>query len=85
MAAKANMLKMLQEIRGFSQITNRRPPPRSPGLVLTQMRAFATGGSRRRRKLAITINAHPQSDIPHQVRIVHVHASAPAVGATRPA
>ena len=85
MAAKVNILKMLQEIRGFAHITQRRPPPRSPGLVLTQMRAFATEGSLRRRKLAITINSRPQSDIPHQVRIVHVNAPAPAAAAAPPA
>ena len=83
MAAKANMLKLLQEIRGFAHMANRRPPPRLPALVLTQMRASAGQHSFRPRKLSIAINLPAQPDIPHQVKIVHVKPAPPAV-ATSP-
>jgi hypothetical protein len=72
------MLKLLQEIRGFSQIADRRPPPRFPTLMLTQIRASATQGSLRRRKLSIAVNPQPQLDIPDRVRIVHVKPASQA-------
>jgi hypothetical protein len=78
------MLKLLQEIRGFSEIANRRPPPRSPTLVLAQIKAYATQGRLRRRKLSISINPQAQSEIPDQVRIVHVKP-APQPAASLPA
>jgi hypothetical protein len=85
MAAKANMLKLLQEMRGFAEIAQRRPPPRSPVLALSQMRASATHGILRRRKLSIAINTQPQPDIPHQVRIVILKPAPAAVSAPPPA
>lgn len=38
MAAKADTVKLLQEIRGYAEITNRRPPPRAIDLPLAQIR-----------------------------------------------
>jgi hypothetical protein len=38
MAAKVKMLTLLQEMRGFAQIANRHPSPRSPGLFLAEFR-----------------------------------------------
>jgi len=72
MAAKVKMLKLLQEIRGFSEITNRRPPPRRPGLALTQLRAHLLHENQRRRKLSVTFDKAPQPDLPHHVKINHV-------------
>jgi len=74
MAAKVKMLKLLQEIRGFAEISNRRPPPRSPALVLSQIRAQATPEVRRRR-LSVTFDKPPQLDMPHHVKINHVKPS----------
>jgi hypothetical protein len=39
MAAKIKMLKLLQEMRGLAEVTNRRPVPRHPGLFLLQLRS----------------------------------------------
>ena len=64
MAAKVKMLTLLQEIRGFAQIANRRPPPRSPGLFLAQFRSQGIHAILRRRRLSITIDQPNQSDIP---------------------
>jgi hypothetical protein len=72
MAAKVKMLKLLQEIQGFAEISNRRPPPRRPGLVLTQIRAQLMHESLRRRKLSVTFDKPPQPNMPHHVKINHV-------------
>ena len=84
MAAKVKMLKLLQEIRGFAQIANRRPPPRSPGLFLTQMRSQGIHDNWRKRKLSITIDKPKDPDIPHQVKINHLKQS-PDSASTLPA
>jgi hypothetical protein len=72
MAAKIKMLTLLQEIRGFAQMANRSPAPRSPGLFLAQFRSEEMLIPLHKRKLSITINEPNQSDIPLQVRIQHV-------------
>ena len=75
MAAKVKMLKLLQEIRGFAQVTNRRPPPRFPGLTLTSIRAAAERENPRRRKLSVAFDKQTQPDTPHRVKINHVKPS----------
>ncbi len=72
MAAKVNMLKLVQEIRGFAEITKRYPPPRSPGLLLAQMRMHARHDRIHKRKLSVDFNQKAQPDLPHRVRITHV-------------
>ncbi len=72
MADKVKMLTLLDEIRGFAQITNRRPPARSPGLFVAQMRSQASHEILRRRKLSITVDNPSHADIPHPVKINHV-------------
>lgn len=84
MAAKVKMLKLLQEMRGFAAITRRLPPPRSPGLLLMQVRALGINNSLRKRKLSITIGTQSSVDIPHPVRIHHVKQSSDAVGTAPP-
>ena len=84
MAAKVKMLTLLQEIRGFAQISNRRPPPQCSGLTLAQLRLQGKRAALRRRRLNIAIDPPTQPDIPLQVKIHHVRpdsaspASAPA-------
>jgi hypothetical protein len=75
MAAKMKMLKFVQEIRGFAEVTNRRPPPRRPGLLLTQIRVNGMQESLRRRKLNVAFDKPPQPDMPHHVKINHVKPS----------
>jgi hypothetical protein len=72
MAAKVKMLTLVQEIRGFARIANRCPPPRTPSLVLTQIRMQGKQDSLRRRKLSINFNQQTQPDMPHQVKINHL-------------
>jgi hypothetical protein len=83
MAAKIRMLKLLQEIRGFADIANRRPPPRSPGLVLTQIRSHVIQATLPRRKLSVKMDVQNRLDIPHPVKINYVKQD-PAQVATLP-
>jgi hypothetical protein len=72
MAAKVKILTLLQEIRGFAQIANRCPPPRSPGLFLAQLPSRGIHDPLRKRKLNISIEEPTQPPIPLQVKIHHV-------------
>ena len=69
------MLKLLQEIRGFAEIASRRPPRRSPGVVLTQMRPHIIQAALPRRKLNVQMDEPDRPDIPHPVKINHVKQS----------
>ncbi len=71
MATRMKMLKLLQELRGFAQVTNRRPPARQPGLFMMELRASSQTSSRRQKRL-ITVSMHDLPDIPHPVKITHV-------------
>jgi hypothetical protein len=65
------MMKMVQEVRGFAEITSRRPHTRPPGPALLTARSPSPRNSaKRRRTLSITIQDPP--DIPHPVSIVHL-------------
>jgi hypothetical protein len=83
MAAKIRMLKLLQEIRGFAEIAKRRPQPRSPALMLMQMRSHVIQATLPKRKLSVQMDMHDFSGISHPVKINHVRR-APAPGATLP-
>jgi hypothetical protein len=84
MAAKIRMLKLLQEIRGFADITMRRPPPRSPGLVLMQMRSHVIQATLPKRRLSVQMDIQDRLNSSHPVKINHVK-QAPAPGAALPA
>jgi hypothetical protein len=83
MATKVKIMKMLQEIRGFAQITNRRPPPKSPGLFLIQLRSHVSRTPLQRQKQIIPILLQDPPDIPHPVKITYVKVN-PLQGATLP-
>ena len=72
MAAKVRIMKMLQEIRGLAEITQRRPQPRQPGLFLIQLRSHVTHTTAGRRKQTIAIDMLEPADIPHPVKIIHL-------------
>lgn len=75
MAAKIKVMKMLQEIRGFAQVTNRRPPARHPDIALIPGRSpvLAPAASRKR---VLSINVQEPLGIPDPVRIKHVNSRA---------
>jgi hypothetical protein len=77
MAAKVRIMKLLQEIRGFAEITQRRPQPRQPAaLFLIQLRShvFHTTATKRKQTIAVDMLEHP--DIPHPVKITHLQPAA---------
>jgi hypothetical protein len=75
MAAKVNISKLLQEIRGFSEVTNRRPDPKLPGLFLMQLRATTLQKAPPKRKLTIAIQMNDHLNVPHPVKIRHMTGS----------
>jgi len=77
------MLKLLQEIRGFADVTNRRPKARSAGPVLTQMRPPVIQAVLPRRKLSVAMGKEESTNLPHPVRINHLKPTA-APAATGP-
>jgi len=76
MAAKVQIMKLLQEMRGFADITQRRPAPRQPGLILIQLRSQFGPGSHPRRKMTIAVDMQDPPDIPHPVKITHIQTGA---------
>ena len=84
MAAKIRMLKLLQEIRGFAEIAKRRPSPRSPGLMLMQMRSQVIQATLPKRKLSVHMDLQDRLNASHPVKINHVRQS-PAPETTLPA
>jgi hypothetical protein len=72
MAAKMKMMKLLQEIRGFAEVSNRRPHPRPLGLFLVEMRSHMTKVSTPNRKRNIVIEEQAFAEIPHPVKITHI-------------
>ena len=72
MAAKVRIMKLLQEMRGFAEVTNRLPQPRQPGLFLMKLRTHFGQGALPSRKRVITIEMHDRPDIPDPVKITHV-------------
>ncbi len=74
MATKVLMLKLLQELRAFAEVTNRRPPPRSPGLLLMQLRSAAHPKLPPRTR-SIEVAVKDLTEIPHPVKITHLGAS----------
>ena len=72
MAAKIQVLKLLQEIRGFAELSNRHPQPRSPGLFLTQIRSHMLQGAVLKRRLSIRIDTPDRTNVPDRVKINHV-------------
>lgn len=72
MATKATLMKLLQESRGYEQITNRRPTPRPIVLYLMQLRAQATPMNAPKQRLAITAEWQNGNETPLPVKINHI-------------
>jgi len=73
------MLKLLQEIRGFAHVTNRRPPTKSPALVLTQLRSHVLQATLPKRRLNVRMDVEAEHTIPHPVKINHIKQTPPPV------
>ncbi len=74
-------MKLLQEIKGFAEVTNRRPQTKSPALFLMQLRTHLGRKNQPTYSYRISIQVQDRTDIPHPVRITYVTKPA----ATEPA
>ena len=72
MAAKIQVSKLLQEIRGFAELSTRRPAPRSPGLFVMQIRSHMPKRALPKRRLSIRIDTPDRTNVPDRVKINHV-------------
>jgi hypothetical protein len=75
MATKVKMMKLLQEIRGLADITQRRGQPRQPGLFLIQLRSHVHYTTQPKRKRIIAVDVLDRPDISHPVKINHVRTA----------
>ena len=74
MATKAMLLKLLQESRGYEQITNRRPTPRPIVLYLMQLRARAALHHGPKHRLTVATEWPNGAEIPEPVKIKHIQS-----------
>lgn len=72
MATKAMLMKLLQESRGYEQITNRRPTPRPIVLYLMQLRAQHTQTHAPKQRLTIATEWPEHTHVPTPVTIKHM-------------
>lgn len=80
MATKMKLLKMLQEVKGLAQVTNRRPAPRPPMIYLMQLRSQNTPPHLPKRRLAIE-KGKDTSHVPLPIKINHIHPGDPGLPA----
>jgi hypothetical protein len=75
MASKVQLMKFLQEARGYDLVTNRRPPPKLGAAFSLHMRSrMAETGAPARRKLAISVHPADISNTPRPVKILQISA-----------
>lgn len=72
MATKMNMLKLLQEVRGFAQFTTKPNEPRPSGPLLLQFRGPVLRRANAKRKRIIRIDMREPLDIPQPVPIIYL-------------
>jgi hypothetical protein len=72
MATKMKLMKLLQEVRGRAQITNRRPSPRQPTLYLMQLRERSAQVQSPKRRLAVATDFKDSANTPLPIKINHV-------------
>lgn len=85
MAAKILMMKLLQELQGFAEITQRRPQSRSPGLFMMQLRSHSSHTTLPNARRNIVIHLPEALTAPAPVKITHLRqAPAPAARLAAP-
>ena len=72
MANKAKLMKFLQEVRGYAQITNRRPAPRPSVLYLMQLRGRNAETTTPKRRLIVVTETHENAHTPLPIKITHL-------------
>lgn len=75
MAKKVMLMKLLQEMRGYANVTNRRPTPATPMLYLMQLRQRNAHAHARvpksSQRLAITAHWQNAGEAPSPIKIHH--------------
>jgi hypothetical protein len=71
MATRINIMKLLQEVRGLAEITNRHAQGRSGSPGILQLRGIRWKESHGRRRRTIRIDMQDPPDIPHPVKIIY--------------
>jgi hypothetical protein len=79
MANKAKLMKFLQEVRGYAQITNRRPAPRPSVLYLMQLRGRNGQANVPKRKLVVVTETQENANTPLPIKINHVKSEDPSL------
>jgi hypothetical protein len=74
MAMKIKLMKLLQEVRGHAQITNRRPAPRQPTLYLMQLRDRASQAHAPKRRLTLKTDFQNSAYTALPIKINHIRA-----------
>ena len=74
MAMKIKLMRLLEEVRGHAQITNRRPVPRQPMLYLMQLRERTVQAQSPKRRFAVTTDFNESDKIALPIKINHVNA-----------
>ena len=77
MATKVRLMKLIEEVRGYAQITNRRPAPRPPVLYLMELREHVSQANTPRRKLAVASDSRENLNIPLPIKITHLATEEP--------
>ena len=69
MATKIKLMKMVQQVQGYAQITNRRPAPRPPVLYIMQLREQLAQAAVPKRRLAVQADAKESAYTPLAIKI----------------
>jgi len=77
MATKIKLMKLLQEMRGLSELARRPSPPRPSTLYLLQLRSHLSETSRSKRRLIVTVDLRDTANIPHPVKINYIKPTLP--------
>jgi hypothetical protein len=71
MATKVKLMTLLQQVRGYAEVTNRRPPPRPPMLYLMELREQTGNAQVPKRRLAVATDAS-SDNTPLPIKITHI-------------
>lgn len=72
MATKDKLMKLLQEMRGLSEMKRPQLPAKATPLFLAQLRSHLNSTSRPRRRLFIQSDLHEAHCFPQPVEIIHL-------------
>ena len=80
MATRMNMLKLVQEVRGFAEFANPNPAPRPIGPLRLQIAFPKSSQMSQRCKRTIQVIMRGSPDFPESVKITYKALPAPSAG-----